>query len=104
MDILDGRIESSSRIARTDMQSTSHLPLRGKVALVTGAGRNVGKAIALAYARAGADVIVNVRSNREDAELVVREIRGLGRRAVAGLADISSQAAVEEMILMARAE
>jgi len=62
--------------------------LAGKVAIVTGAGRNIGRAIALALARAGASVIVNVRSNRAEADSVVREIEAAGSKAVAVLGDI----------------
>jgi 3-oxoacyl-[acyl-carrier protein] reductase len=65
--------------------------LTGKVAIVTGAGRNIGRAIALALARAGASVIVNVRSNQIEAEGVVREIEAGGSKAVAVLGDIGNE-------------
>ena len=57
--------------------------LTGKVALVTGAGRGIGRQIALTLAEYGADVIVNYNGSREKAEEVVREIEGMGRKAVA---------------------
>jgi 3-oxoacyl-[acyl-carrier protein] reductase len=65
--------------------------LAGKVAIVTGAGRNIGRAIALSLARAGASVIVNVRSNRAEADGVVREIEVNGGKAVAVLGDIGEE-------------
>jgi 3-oxoacyl-[acyl-carrier protein] reductase len=62
--------------------------LAGKVAVVTGAGRNIGRAIALALADAGAAVVVNVRSDRQEADGVVREIEAAGGKAVGVLGDI----------------
>jgi len=79
-------------------------PLAGRTVLVTGAGRNTGRAIALAYGRAGADVIVNTGSNREAAESVAAEIRALGRRALPIVADVGSADAVADMIARGRAE
>jgi pteridine reductase len=64
-------------------------PLDGKSALVTGAGVRVGRAIALALARAGADVAVHYRDSAAPAGEVVNEIVGLGRRAVAIRADLA---------------
>lgn len=71
------------------------------VALVTGAARRVGRAIALALAAAGWDVVVHFRTADEDAESVVREIEALGRRAAAIGTDLSAEA--ETASLMARA-
>lgn len=72
--------------------------LAGKVALVTGASRNIGRAIALALAAGGAAVAVNARTSREDAEKVVQEIRGSGGKAEAYLADIVDAKAVNAMV------
>ncbi len=71
--------------------------LQGRVAIVTGAGRNIGRGIALALAAGGAAVVVNVRSNRVEAEAVVREIEAAGGRAMAAAADVVDEAAVQDM-------
>jgi 3-oxoacyl-[acyl-carrier protein] reductase len=76
---------------------------RTPVALVTGAGRNIGRAIALELAAEGADVAVVVRSNREEAETVAREVRALGRRALVGVADIRDGGAIARVADEARA-
>ncbi|HET9717020.1 MAG TPA: SDR family oxidoreductase [Pseudolabrys sp.] len=65
--------------------------LSGKVAVVTGAGRNIGRAIALALAEAGAAVVVNVRSNRSEAESVVGEIEKAGGKGVAVVGDVGAE-------------
>src|SRR6202162_5878099 len=69
----------------------------GKVAIVTGAGRNIGRAIARQLAAAGASVVVNARSNQKEADAVVREIEAAGGKAMAVLADVADPAAVEAM-------
>src|SRR5947208_7528998 len=71
--------------------------LAGKVAIVTGAGRNIGRAIALTLAEAGASVVVNARSNRADAEAVAREIETGGGKALVQLGDVADAAAVQAM-------
>ena len=71
--------------------------LAGKVAIVTGAGRNIGRAIALHLAAAGASVVVNARSNQAEADAVVAEIEAAGGKAMAFLADVGDAAAVEAM-------
>jgi 3-oxoacyl-[acyl-carrier protein] reductase len=63
--------------------------LAGKAAIVTGAGRNIGRAIALHLARAGASVVVNARSNKNEAGSVVAEIKVLGGKAVAVIGDVT---------------
>jgi 3-oxoacyl-[acyl-carrier protein] reductase len=69
----------------------------GKVAIVTGAGRNIGRAIALALAAGGASVVVNARSNRAEAEAVAREIHGMGGKALVHIGDVADRAAVQAM-------
>src|ERR1700676_362996 len=71
--------------------------LTGKVAIVTGAGRNIGRAIALALAEDGASVVVNVRSNRAEAEAVAREIEAKGGKALVNIGDVADAAAVQAM-------
>jgi 3-oxoacyl-[acyl-carrier protein] reductase len=73
-------------------------PLKGKVALVTGAGRNIGRAIALALADAGAKVAVNVRTSRDEGQSVVDEIAARGGDALLVVADVTQRAAVDAMI------
>jgi len=75
----------------------SNRELEGRVAIVTGAGRNIGRAIALDLADAGAAVVVNARARREEADAVVKEIEHAGGRAIAFMADIADPAAVEAM-------
>lgn len=72
-------------------------PLKGTVALVTGGGRRIGRAIALTLGRAGADVIVHYNLSRPDAQATVREIAGLGVRAVGLRADVSRPIQVAAM-------
>lgn len=72
--------------------------LRNHVALVTGGSRGIGAGIALALAKAGADVAVNYRQCSDAAESVCRQIRELGRQAVATQADVSVAANVNQML------
>jgi len=68
---------------------TEDKELAGKVAIVTGAGRNIGRAIARQLAAAGAAVVVNTRANKAEAESVVREIEAAGGMALAVLGDVA---------------
>jgi 3-oxoacyl-[acyl-carrier protein] reductase len=71
--------------------------LMGKAAIVTGAGRNIGRAIALALAEGGAAVVVNARSNHAEADSVVRVIESSGGKAVAHIGDVADAKAVQAM-------
>ncbi len=76
----------------------SKKPLASRVALVTGAGRNIGREIALSLAASGAAVAVNVRSSVEEGQAVVNEIKARKGHALLCVADVAEQPAVREMI------
>ena len=78
--------------------------LEGKVALVTGSGRNIGRATVLSLAHEGAHVIVNARSNQEEADSVVREAQEIGVKAIGVLADMAKKDEVEAMAARALSE
>ena len=75
----------------------SESSLAGKVALVTGAAKRIGRSVALRLASEGANVIVNYRNSKGDADQVVAEIAAMGRRAVAIQADVAKRADVTAM-------
>jgi len=72
--------------------------LENKVAVVTGAGRGIGRAVAIAFAKEGADVLVNYVSNSATADETVAEIEKLGRKAIAVKADVASTVDAQNMI------
>jgi 3-oxoacyl-[acyl-carrier protein] reductase len=78
--------------------------LTGKIALVTGASRGIGAAVALSLAQAGADIAVNFRSRSAEAERVCAGIRTLGRRALAIQADVSQANQVNKMVAQVEGE
>ena len=71
--------------------------LQGRVAVITGAGRSIGRAMALELASAGCAVVINVRSNRAEGEGVVKEIEANGGRAMVAVADVIDAPAVNAM-------
>src|SRR5262245_32855407 len=72
--------------------------LAGKVALVTGGGRDIGRAVSMELARNGAHVAVNYHQSREQAEETVREIQKLGRKAVAISANITRKGDIDQLV------
>ncbi len=96
----------------TDAGTDNDKPLAGRVALITGAGRGIGRGHALAFARAGAKVVVNdyggggdgVGASSEPANQVVEEIRALGGEAVAHAGNVSDPGAAADMVELALRE
>lgn len=72
--------------------------LDGKVSLITGSGRNIGRATALKLAGEGAHVIVNARANQAEADAVAHEVRERGVKALAVLADVADKEQVDTMV------
>ncbi len=80
------------------MTTSMDRPLAGRVALITGASRGIGRSIALALASAGSSIVINYRAGEDEAQQVVREIESLGQRALAVKADVSSPVEVDDMM------
>ena len=80
----------------------SRFSLAGKNAVVTGGSRGIGRAIASGLAEAGANVVLTFRENRGEAEKAVKEIEGLGRRALALQMDVTERASVAAAAKAAR--
>jgi 3-oxoacyl-[acyl-carrier protein] reductase len=74
------------------------MKLEGKNAVVTGGGRGVGRAISLAYAKEGANVVVNYAGNEKAANEVVEMIKGMGRKAVAVKGDVGNEADAKRIV------
>ena len=72
--------------------------MKGRTAIVTGSGRNIGRAIALSFARGGANVVVNGHRDRAAVDAVAEEVRATGAQALAHMADVSDDAAVKDLI------
>jgi 3-oxoacyl-[acyl-carrier protein] reductase len=86
------------------MANEQKLPLTGKIALVTGSGRGIGRATAQHLARAGADIIVNYRSNAEAAAETQASVESIGRRCIAIQADVSQEEEVTRLFAEATRE
>ncbi|WP_425106006.1 SDR family NAD(P)-dependent oxidoreductase [Ancylobacter sp.] len=80
------------------MSTEANRPLAGKVALVTGSARRIGRESALLLAREGAHVIVHAKSSRDEIEAVAAEIRAQGGRASTALADITDEAQAQGLV------
>ena len=74
------------------------IDLSGRVALITGASRGIGRGCALEMARAGADIVVNYHSHPDDASEVIEGVRRLGRKAMVVKADVGSRADVDRLV------
>ncbi len=72
--------------------------LEGKVALITGGDSGIGRAVALAYAREGADVLIAYLNEEPDARETVRIVEGAGRRALAVAGDIADEAHCKQLV------
>jgi 3-oxoacyl-[acyl-carrier protein] reductase len=85
------------------MTMTAQQPLAGRVAMVTGASRRIGRATALGLAENGADLIITARNARDEIDAVAEEIRAKGRRAHVVMGDVTDEDEVARMAAEARA-
>ncbi len=79
------------------MDPAAELDFTGKTVVVTGSSRNIGRAIVLEFAGRGANVVINTRSNEEEARVVEREAAELGAEAVVVMGDAGDRATIEEI-------
>lgn len=86
------------------MTDTEQLPLTGKIALVTGSGQGIGRATAQRLAKAGADIVINYRSNTTAAEEAKASIEAIGRRCIVIQADVSQEEDVTRLFAEAQQE
>ena len=80
------------------------LPFEGKIALVTGSGRGIGRAIALHLAQQGADLVINFMRNQKPAEEVASQVREMGRRAVVVQANVAKPEDVDRLFEFVESE
>lgn len=86
------------------MTSAPASTLNGRVSIVTGASRGIGRTLALRLARHGSDIVVNYRSDEKAADLTVRSVQDLGRRAIKVQADVTTAEGVEFLVSTALAD
>ncbi len=86
------------------MTDTEQLPLEGRIALVTGSGQGIGRATAQRLAKAGADIIINYRSNTSAAAEAKASIKAIGRRCISIQADVSQEEDVNRLFTQAQQE
>ncbi len=86
------------------MTDTEQLPLEGRIALVTGSGQGIGRATAQRLAKAGADIIINYRSNTSAAAEAKASIEAIGRRCISIQADVSQEEDVNRLFTQAQQE
>ncbi len=98
------RNSAALRSRRRSVDTSARAAPAERVAMITGAGRNIGRAVALDLASAGADIVIVVRRSREEARRVADEVRALGRRALVGVADVRDQEAIRGIAEGAREE
>jgi 3-oxoacyl-[acyl-carrier protein] reductase len=94
----------SGKPLRTSSRGVLMGKLEGKVALVTGSGRNIGRATVLKLAGEGAHVVVNARTNQAEADDVAREAQSRGVKALAIIADVAKKDQVDAMVARALSE
>jgi enoyl-[acyl-carrier protein] reductase III len=97
VDVWQIAVAARQKRARFNRSETMTRPLQGQVALVTGAARGIGRAVALKLASEGADVGVNYYNSHDEAEALCVELRALGRRACAIQGSVGVPDSVDEM-------
>jgi len=95
---------SGTHSLEADLPEHVHDILKGKVAVVTGSSRGIGRAIAVRLAQSGADVVINHRATPQEAEVVASRVRELGCRALVVQADVAEIADVQRMVSAATGE
>ena len=93
-----GKLKAKKRTAQPVPAAQPGGGLEGRTAIITGSGRNIGRAIALQFSRAGANVVVNGHRDRNALDSTVAEIEAIGGRAIGVLADVGNHRQVEKMV------